>query len=182
MANQRFTLVKLGGSAADLARLRFQEWAETRVTGNPKLFTSEQWPKSVRERADDFANRIRIHAFQPPIMYFSEWGDPWSAGNLCDLLFGVPEGNQLIAIDANLYSLYGYSLPDNEKLIDSLRSKGTQQFCEQDRFIARIIEAIEAWDGFETRSYLIALRSVIGPSVLDEEMAAALKTIPEWLA
>jgi len=78
VARQRITVAKVGGMAAAVAMLRLEEWASARQIDDRDEWSSEQWPASVRRRADAFADRLRSHALSLPVVYFAEWADLWS--------------------------------------------------------------------------------------------------------
>ncbi len=82
MAAQRITVAKLAGRSADVVLLRLEAWAAVRRASDPTEWSGEQWPPIVRRRADGFADRLRAHALSLPVVYFAEWADLWSMGDV----------------------------------------------------------------------------------------------------
>ena len=181
MALQQITIAKLGGVGADVALQRLQDWSAARQTDIPNLWSPEQWPEHLREKADDFADQLRAHAFAPPVVHFVEWADMWSMGDLFARWLTPPDGLGPIAVHANRYEIFAYGLPDGGRLAQYLTAVGPQQWPETDWFVGRLREAIEAWEKLVERAVLVVLRRVVDGSVLDEEITASLHVTPAWL-
>jgi hypothetical protein len=49
-------------------------------------------------------------------------------------------------------------------------------------FIARLREAVAAWEKLVERATLVVLRYVVDASALDEEVTASLRSCPNWLS
>jgi hypothetical protein len=182
VATQRMTIAKIGGIAADVALLRLQAWAAARADVDPDEWSSDQWPQSVRVQADAFADRLRTNSLAPPVIYFVEWSDLWSMGDLFRRWLTPPGGPPPLAIHADRFEVYGYGLPDGGHLGRHLTTAGPQQFGEYDQFVGRLHEAVRAWQELAVRSALIVLREVVSGLVTDEELTASLSFVPEWLS
>ncbi len=183
MASQRVTVAKVGGVAAEIVVQRLREWSAARQPGNrPNEWSSEQWPRRAREQADELADRLRANAFGPPVIYFTEWADMWSMGDLFERWLTPPDGPMPLMVYADRYQVYGYSLPDGGRLERYLATAGPQQWPETDWFVARLREAVCSWQGFVEQAALVVLRHVVGGSALDEEVTASLRAIPDWLS
>ena len=182
MASQRITVAKIAGLAAKVALLRLQTWSAARRPNPPNEWSPAQWPQPVRAEADEFANRLRAHAFAPPVVYFAEWADLWSVGDLCQRWLSMPGGPLPVAVYADQHEIFAYALPDGGRLAQHLASAGPQQWPETDWFIARLREAIETWREVGEEAVLAVFRRVMGPSVLDVEVTASLQSVPDWLA
>ena len=182
MASQRITIAKVGGVTADLIEQRLREWSAARQTDNPNLWSSEQWPQHVRRQADDFAERLRAHAFTPPVVHFVEWADTWSMGDLFGRWLTPPDGSMPLAVHADRFEIFAHALPDGGHLSQHLASSGPQQFVESDWFVGRLREAVGAWRGLVDRAVVIVLRQVVAGSVLDEEITESLMSVPDWLS
>jgi hypothetical protein len=183
LASQRITIAKVGGLAADVILPRFREWSAARCTDNqdPGEWSSEQWPQEVRKQADDFAERLRAHAFAPPVVHFIEWADLWSMGDLFDQWLTPPDGPTPLVVYADRFQLFGYALPDRGRLSEHLASAGPQQSPEEDCFVRCLHEAVTAWQELVERAVVVVLRQNFQASALDEEVVASLSNIPEWL-
>jgi hypothetical protein len=174
LATQRVTIAKVGGRAADVALLRLREWAAARKDADPDEWSSDQWPSSVRGQADTFADRLRAHSLSLPVIYFVEWSDLWSMGDLFSRWLTPPGGPPPLAIHADRFEVYGYALPDGGHLGRHLTTAGPQQFGEYDQFVGLLHEAVGAWQELAERAALIVLREVVGGLVTDEELKASL--------
>src|SRR5262245_37484446 len=146
VASQRITIAKLGGVSGDIALERLSAWSAARNVTEPNVWSSEQWPDHIRQEADDFAERLRANVCDFPVCYFVEWADMWSMGDLFTRWLTPPNCPRPIEVHANRYDLFAYRLPDGGRLADYLAAAGPQQFTETDWFIARLLEAVSAWD------------------------------------
>lgn len=182
MASQRITIAKVGGVAADRAARWLGDWSALRKTNNPNQRSSAQWPEDARQKADDLADRVRAHAFAPPVVYFSEWADLWSMGDMFEHWLMPPDAATPLVIHANRFEVYGYTLPDSGRLAHYLANAGPQQWTETEWFVCRLREAVAAWQERVARAALLVLRHVVGSSALDEDVAASLRIEPRWLS
>jgi hypothetical protein len=182
VATQKITVAKVGRMAAEIVMLRLHEWASARQTDDLTEWSSEQRPLSVRSRADAFADRLRSHALSPPVVYFAEWADLWSMGDLFTRMLAPPGGPPPLIIDADLFEIYGSGLPDGGRLVQHLASVGPQQFTEYDWFVRQLQEAVLAWQALVEQAALVVLREVVGGLVTDDELSNSLSRVPDWLS
>jgi len=182
VASQRITIAKLAGLSGDIAFQRLSAWSSARIADDPNLWSPEQWPDHTRQEADDFAERVRANGLALPICYFVEWTDMWSMGDLLPRWLTPPNCPRPIGVHANRFEVFAYGLPDEGRLAGYLAAAGPQQFPETDWFVARLQEAVSAWEKLVPRATLVVLRYVVSGSALDEEVAASLKTRPQWLS
>jgi hypothetical protein len=182
VASQRITVAKIGGVAADELLQRFRAWFAARQTDDPNEWSSEQWPQGVRKQADDFADRLRAHALALPVVHFIEWADMWSSGDLFGRWLTPPKGVKPLAVYADRFELFAYELPDGGSLSQRLASLGPQQWEESNWFAGRLREALDSWHELVERAVIVVLRQVVQGSVLDEEVNASLKCVPDWLS
>jgi hypothetical protein len=182
LASQRITVAKVGGLAAEVVMLRLREWASARQTDDLTEWSSEQWPLSVRSRADAFADRLRSHALDLPVVYFAEWADLWSMGDVFSRMLAPLGGPAPLTIHAVRFEIYGYGLPDGGRLVQHLASVGPQQFTEEDWFVRQLHEAVLAWQELVEQAALVVLREVVGGLVTDDELSNSLSRVPDWLS
>ena len=182
MASQRITIAKLAGLSGNIALQRIAAWSSARTDDDPNLWSPEQWPDHMRQEADDFAERLRAHALALPVCHFVEWTDMWSMGDLFSRWLTPPNCSRPIGVHANRFEIFAYGLPDEGRLASYLAAAGPQQFSETDWFVARLQEAVSAWEKLVSRATLVVLRYVVTGSALDEDVAASLRTRPEWLS
>ena len=83
-------------------------------------------------------------------------------GDLFSRWLTPPGGAPPIAIHADRFEVYGYALPDGGRLRQHLSASGPQQFSEYDQFLARLHEALDAWQELAERATIIVLREVVG--------------------
>jgi hypothetical protein len=182
LASQRITVAKLGGVSAGVVLEWFQDWTAARVTGDPNLWSPEQWPDDSRQKADGFAERLRVHGYGPPVVHFVEWADLWSMGDLVRRWLTPPDGPAPYGIHADRHELFAYGLPDGGRLARYLANAGPQQWAETGWFIGRLREAVGAWEGLVDRAAIVVLRRVVDGSALNEEVTASLCSAPAWLS
>ena len=175
MASQRITIAKLAGVSGAIALEQLSTWS---AAGN----ADDQWPERVGGKADEFAERVRAHGLDLPVCYFVEWADIWSMGDYFSHWLTPPNSPGPIVVHANRFEVFAYRLPDGGRLADHLAAAGPQQFPEADWFVARLREAVGAWEKLVAQATLIILRHVVGGSALDEEVTASLTIPAPWLS
>jgi hypothetical protein len=181
LATQRITIAKIGGAAADVVELRLREWSAARQATDPDEWSPEQWPQDLRRQADSLADQLRAHALALPVVYFIEWADLWSMGDLYCRWLTPPSVPDPFYIHANRFEIYGYGLPDGGCLADYLANAGPRQWEESDWYVSKLFEAVGAWQSLVDRAVLIVMREVVGGLTTDEELVASLDHVPDWL-
>jgi hypothetical protein len=182
LATQRITVAKVGGTAADAVARRLRQWSAARLTTNPDEWSNEQWPEQVRHAADQFADQLRANGLAPPVVYFVEWADMWSMGDLFTDWLQPPDAPLPLIIHGDQFQLYAYGLPDGGRLAEHLAGAGPQQVPESEWLVGRLREAVGAWEGLVERSVLVVLRQTVGGSVSNEELLDSLDAVPSWLS
>jgi hypothetical protein len=175
-------VAKVGGLAAEIVIRRLRDWASARRTEDPTEWSNEQWPSSVRGRADAFADRLRSHALDLPVVHFAEWADLWSMGDLFSRLLTPPGGSAPLTIHADRFEIYGYGLPDGGRLVQHLASTCTRQVEEYNWFVRHLREAVRSREELVEKSALVVLREVVGGLVTDDELTHSLSTVPDWIS
>lgn len=181
MASQWITIAKVGGIAADVLGQRLQRWAAAREAVELDEWESGQWPPSVRAEVDSFADQLRVRGCSLPVVYFVEWSDLWSMGDLFSRWLTPPGGSPRLIAFGDRFQVFGYALPDGGRLQRAL-AVDPQQFPEYDQFVVRLREAAGAWEGLLERAILIVLREVVGGLVTDEEVLASMSVVPDWIS
>jgi hypothetical protein len=159
VATQRLTIANVGGEAAREIVERFAHWSERRNNGD-----SDPLGKAI----DQFAGALRANAGSPPVLYFCEWFDHWSMG---DMLPGVEFS------DGNRFQVACLESPQVKLVAANLQT----QFPEQRWLGTRLREALEACNKLAATSVLVILREPLGRSITDEEIVASLQPVPDWL-
>jgi hypothetical protein len=145
-------------------------------------WSADHWPEEVRVQADEFADQLRANAFAPPVVHFVEWADLWSMFDQFRSWLTPEDGPAPYAVHGDRHEIYAYRLPDEGRLAWHLDLAAPQQIAETRVLMARLREAIAAWDLMVHRAAIVVLRQATGGSALDEEVTASLLKVPEWLA
>ena len=178
MATQRLTIAKIGGQAAAATLDQFRAWHLARLVTTNNEWASEQWPQSVRQSADAWAETLREHAHYPPVVFFAEYVDLWSHCPPDRYL----RDRGLIQIMADRYELFCAELPLSESAAATLGRIRAEGQHDEDRFFGTVtLEAASAWEALVESAVLVFLRHVIGASVSDAELSDSLRTIPTWV-
>jgi hypothetical protein len=165
MATQRVMLAKIGGAAADAIARQFRVWEQSRE--------GEEFPVETQRAVDKFAEALRAHAAEPPVVYFSQWIDMWSMSNL------VPElGNRhAVSICGRRYWACCHRKPIRFKP-DIIADEPTQ---ESKWLRRRLKEAKDAWGDLVPEWVIVVLREPLGPLISDDEIAASQERVPPWI-
>jgi hypothetical protein len=163
------TFAKVAGEAAAVIHERFLRW-----------LAASEFPDAIRAEIDDFAVKLKANAASPPVLYFNEWADMWSTGDLLPNM-----GNEEAVAFGNGFEAWCHVSPikvdEYEERINRL-TVGGKSAQEARWLLARLREAEDAWaEMLRDNWVLIVLREVLGPTVTDEEIEASLYSIPKWL-
>jgi hypothetical protein len=164
MALQRVIVAKIAGELAKLLLSRFAQWPVSEPGSENEVTCHE---------ADQFVEKLRANAHRLPVVFYCEWIDHWSMGDLIPGL-GVESAREVVG---KHYVISLHELPveaRKHKIGDSL----TQE-CKWLR--ARIREASDAWEPICGRSVIAVAREVLGGSVLDDVIETSMNQIPNWL-
>ena len=179
VASQRLTIAKIGGKAAQAASRQFRDWRQARLVENPNEWETEQWPETVRRRADSWADNLRQQGHEPPVVFFAEYVDLWS---FCPP-FRFLAKHGLIQMMADRHELFCIDLPFSKDLTRQLEQLRTHGQWDEDRFFGMVtLEAASAWNKLVDTAVLIFVRQVVAGSATDEEVSASLETVPDWIA
>jgi hypothetical protein len=164
MATQRVTVAKVAGAAGAAVADRFRAWRAARQ--------GDTFPPAIRAEVDRFALSLRAHAASPPVVYFSEWIDHWSMGDVVPAL-GQP-GAEVVAGDR--FEACCHRPP----VTVHAPTWGGEPVQEAEWLAARVREAGDAWSRIAPEGVLVVLREVIGATVTDDALVAALTSAPAW--
>jgi hypothetical protein len=165
MPTQRVTLAKIGGLAADAIERQFALWSSRRI--------GDSYPEHVRRSLDEFAISLCAHASKPPVVYFSQWIDMWSLG---DLLPGLGD-DRAATIDGIKYQACCHRPPIRFRTTII----GDDPPQESNWLVNRLREAEDAWAELVPNYIIVVVREVVGGLVEDNEMDAAQEHVPDWL-
>lgn len=164
MATQRITLAKIGGAAGRHVAAKFARWfADGR---------DNEFPAAVQRNIDRFAAALRANPV-PPVVYFAEWIDLWSMG---DLVPGLGTDTASVVIGERFWA----SCHEMPVTLSALTIAG--EFPQETQWLAaRLREAEDAWAELAPDAVLVVLREVLDGTVLDSDLTESLTTIPRWL-
>ena len=178
MPSQYLTIAKIAGEASNETLRQFLAWNALRNCTDPNEWDPKQWPERTRLAADEWANRLRAHAHEPPVIFYTEYVDLWSSG------FPQPQLNEhgLISIMANRFELSCLPLPLTAAARTDLERLSTDgQFDEYRWFARHTLDAADSWNKLVGQAVLVFLRLVVSGLVNDDELLESLKTVPGWM-
>jgi hypothetical protein len=167
MASQRVTMIKVGGRAAQVITTLVRPWQHEFLRNNEPS-------DDVRRAVDRFAEMLREKAKDPPILFFAEWIDLWSMG---DLLPGLGDPRAVI-LAGQRYQVCCHQPP----VQFSASTIGGQLSQESLWLKQRLVEAEASWDNMVADAVILVLREPLGGLVTDQELTESLNAIPSWLA
>ena len=139
-----------------------------------KVAAEDRSPSEFAVAIDAFATRLREHANYPPVLYFAEWIDLWSMG---DLVPGLGD-EQSVTVASSRFEVACHRSPIR---IQATTIAGEE--TQETRWLRnRIQEAQDAWSNMTQESVIIVLREVFGGLVADEELVESLGSTPSWLS
>ena len=182
MSTQRFSIATIGGCAATTIDAQLQSWARRRLPlERNALWSSEAWSPKLQKLIDEFANCLTNRCCAPPVVYFAEWVDTWSAGNWFYLFDHEPDGVLKAGVAGRRFEIFWHYLPDDGRLKNRLR--GDVQFPEDAWLRGRVREGLDALANANAESgILMLLREAIGGTVLDDEVDKSFLTVPDWVS
>ena len=187
--NQRVIIAKVAGQAANDIEGLFHQWSAARTPDpdEPTLFESGQWPEACHHQMTTLLDLLRENATQPPIVFFQEYVDMWSMGDVFSSAATPEHGNGLIEVMSDEADMACYALPDSGSLLDHLRrcmrrKRVRERTPQEDRWIIEgLLNACLAWEPLIDKSVLVIARLVVGGLVEDEEILASSTSTPDWL-
>ena len=188
MATQRVTVLKIGGAGATRIIDAFGRFrSRQKKDRDPEaLISSDHWTAACRRRMDALAQTLRTRGGEPPVVFFAEYVDMWSAPAGPGLILPVWE-RHAVQLYSGDYVLECYELPDRGRLqVDltrALRRKAIRERDPQEDRWALVIlqEALSAWQPLVKDAALVWLRQAVAPTVTDEQLALSLREVPKWL-
>lgn len=166
MASQRLTVAKVGGRTAQDVAALFHAWQ--------KDAAEDRSPSEFSVAIDGFATRLRDHAHCPPVLYFAEWIDLWSMG---DLVPGLGDERAVIVAGSR------FEVACHRSPIRVQATTIAGEETQETRWLRnRIQEAQDAWSELTQESVIIVIREVLVALVTDEELMESLGSTPPWIA
>jgi hypothetical protein len=161
---QRVTIAKIAGAASRHIAARFAHWI-----GDGR---DSKFPAALPQEVDRFAEALRANPV-PPVVYFAEWIDMWSMGDVIPSLGTI--GAAVVA--GKRFEASCHRLP----VTLSAPTFAGETPQEIEWLAARLREAEVAWVELAPDAVLVVLREMLGGTILDSELTKSLTTLPRWL-
>jgi hypothetical protein len=168
MATQRLLLVKIVGESGRVVADRCRAW-QRHQQDNPDD------PELARQ-VGRFADTLDEHRAELPVVYFVEWLDRWLGGIDYSDRF-TTRGGVTPNCAGRFTDVYCIDRPTE---LLTLPADGWQH-DEQAWLASRLREAAAAWGSLVPGGTLVLLRQATDVSTDDEEITAAMSSVPDWL-
>jgi hypothetical protein len=166
MATQRLIVTKIGGQAAQVVAELFQAWQHH--------VTADRSPSEISSAVDGFAEQLIAHAHCPPILYFAQWIDLWSMG---DLVPGLGNDRALVVAGRRFEACF--HKPPVAVRTTTINGEEAQETCWLRNHLR---EAEFAWSELAPEAVIVVLREPLGALVTDEVLVESFRASPPWLA
>jgi hypothetical protein len=190
MSTQIVTILKIAGASGEYVLKQFERFkAGQRVGRDPgSLISTDHWTPACRRKIDAFAENLRIHNREVPIVFSAEYVDMWSTASGASPSWRLPTWQEsAIQLYTDDRWLECYRLPDGGRLQADLkrafRQKSIRERNPQEvRWpLVLLTEAVEAWEPLVDSAALIVIGLAVAPMVEDEEIRESLGNVPAWL-
>jgi hypothetical protein len=134
-----------------------------------------------------FMASLRANSSIPPVIFFAEYIDSWSMGDVFDRCFPRRRIPNIVRLSRDELELVGYRLPDAGALQRNasriLRTKAVREPAGQEKrwFLSTLLHAVDAWDDLVPDGALVVFREILGGLLEDTEIAKASETVPQWI-
>jgi hypothetical protein len=188
MATQRVIVAKIGGPSGDAVFQRLRKCRVQSRSSSGKPHRDEGKDSEANADLRRLVSSLRSHAHTPPVVFFSEYADCWSMGDVFDRPFGDCHGRRILRIDGGSLKFIAYRLPDGghlERVVRSqLRRKHARERTPQETswYLMILLECLLSWEGPATDAVLVLIRDIKGGLVMDSEVEEAMNHVPKWLA
>lgn len=187
MATQTITILKVGGAAGKSVFDTFARFkTERTIRRKPAMTGSTHWTPHCRRRMDAFAESLRSHRSEAPIIFYVEYVDMWTGP--VGPAFLPSWDKRAIELYADQYDLACYALPDRDRLKrdmgNAFRRRDIRERSaagQESRWALTILqEALFAWKELVDDAVLVWLRRAFAPNISDAEITESLNRIPMW--
>jgi hypothetical protein len=180
MASQRMIVAKIAGEAAVSLFDRFRNFnlQGARLRGNRDSRTCDE--------LQHFVSGLRAHSDCPPVLFYAEYVDMWSMGDVFTRPFAGFNRRRFLHVEDGI-ELMVYRLPDKGRLERTIRAAlrpkrvRSAQWQETRLFLTILLESVLSWEEIKGKSALVVVRDVHGSLVLDEDVIRSMKHVPEWI-
>lgn len=180
MASQRMIVAKVGGEAAVSLFDRFRNFDPQ---GTP--LRGDRDSRSGGE-LQHFVSCLRAHSHCPPVLFYAEYVDMWSMGDVFTRPFAGCNRRRFLQVEDGI-ELMVYRLPDKGRLERTiraaLRSKRARsaQWQETRLYLTILLESVLSWEEIKGKTAVVVVRDVHGSLVLDEDVIRSMKHVPDWI-
>jgi hypothetical protein len=180
--NQRVTVALIAGASGKAVQKLVRRWKNQRL---PDAADSKSWisPINVQREVRAFTRTLHRHAEYPPVLFYRQYVDQWSMGDVFDL---VDRGPFATAVQLGDSELYAYSLPDRgtlSKQFGAARRPSAKSIGRTEKiwFIDAIRDAIRTSQARKYTSILIVVREVVGGLIDEHDVSTAMADTVDWL-
>jgi hypothetical protein len=185
MATQRVIIAKVAGAAGDALFRRFRKGPKQNASSASEPNTKGRTRAPTDHDLQEFVDHLRRDACQPPVVFYAEYADTWSMGDVFARPFRMRR--HVARVDANNLEITVYRLPDGGRLEQFVRLMLRRKHLRERRpqedrwFYTILLEALLSWESLVEDSVLLLVRDLVGGLLLDEEIERAAQQIPEWV-
>jgi len=188
MATQRVIIAKIAGASASAL---FAQFSTSCAGGIGAPAQRSQEGSACPERHSNLRqlmNSVRSHAEAPPVVFYVEYIDMWSMGDVFREAFSACSKRHLVHIVADDLELMLYCLPDNGCLEQHIRSAlQKNRKCATDAqetrwFLTLLQEALLSWRLVTEDTALLVMRIVSGPLMCDDQVERSFSEVADWCA
>lgn len=187
MATQRVIIAKIVGAGALEVLNRFRDSRRHPSISIGTRPCRKHVQGTLCRDAQAFVLSLRSHSHEPPVVFFAEYVDTWSMGDVFARAFGAKRTRRFLRVAAGPLEMIFYRLPDGGRLQRAIRlalrkTLARERAVQESHWLLTILlEALLSWQELTSHAVLVLVRDVIGPLVCDEEVEGALKDVPEWI-
>jgi hypothetical protein len=186
MATQRITVAKIGGAAGFAVMQSLHDLRSSLETGRDSSRHDGQRAGGP-EALKTFVASLRANSSIPPVIFFAEYVDTWSMGDVFQRCFPRRRSPNIVRISHDELEIMGYRLPDGDALQAQgrrlLRTKSVRESAGQEQrwFLSIVLHALDAWNVVVQDGALVIIREVLGGLLEDADVEQALEHVPQWI-
>lgn len=172
--NQRMIVVKIVEQASEIV-------GEYLVGMSKRAGAYGEIPSEFSNDIRRFVSALRTYAEAPPVLFFCEYVDMWSGGDIFERWLKSEQSDDLVHFYAGNSHVACYSLPSKTNIAERFNQLDEDSSQEERWFVQTLQNAVQAWDGFYTKGVLVIIRIVTDGSVADDEVVSLRNAVPDWL-
>lgn len=169
---QLVVIAKIVGETSSAVISRFRNWARSLAEGNGQ-------PEVALREAIQFLEDVKRNAHEPPIVFFCEYLDMWSTGDLVDRVLARWDSQDKVKLAVNSSEVLCLPMLASASLAMERQTCSEQ---DEDRWFALVLrEAVNAYSALCEKGVVVIGRRVTGASPTDAEITDAAQSVPQWM-